>query len=155
MATTLEYIEQATATDLLTTELNTLADNTLSSAGTAVNNVQATSNFNGYPLCSIQFTMAAYSGTPTAGAALYLWFLKSIDGGSTYESGSSTILPARAPDVIIPIQATASGPQICTIKNVPLPFGYFKPLAKTVGVGLALAASGNKVTALPGTFQGV
>ena len=149
-ATTLNLIEQGTSTDLLTTELNSLADNTLSSAGSAVNNVFATSNFNGYPYGSIQFTMAAYTGTPSAGAALLLWFLKSIDGGSTYEDSTS----ARPADVIIPIGAVASGPQKITEQFIRLPVGYFKPIAKTSGIGLTLAASGNKVTVLPNSTQG-
>lgn len=149
-ATTLNKIEQGTATDLLTTQLNSLADNTLSSVGSAVNNVFATSNFQGYPLCSLQLTLAAYTGTPSAGAAMLFWFLKSIDGGATYEDSSS----ARPPDAIFPIGAVASGPQKITIKDVSLPVGYFEPIAKTSGVGLTLAASGNKITCLPNSVQG-
>lgn len=150
MATTLEMLEQGTSTTLLSTEFNSLATNTLTSAGTAVNNIQATANLNGYPTGSVQFLMAAYTGTPTAGAALYVWWLKSIDG-TTYEDTTS----ARAPDVIIPIGAVLSGPQKITIENVQLPVGLFKPVAKNVGTGLTLASTGNTLLLLPNTFQGV
>ena len=153
-ATTLNRIEQGTSTDLLTTQLNSLATNTMSSAGSAVNNVFATSNFNGYPFGSIQLTLATYTGTPTAGSSINVWFLKSIDGGSTYEDGSSSLQPARAPDVIIPVETVASGPQKITIQNVPLPVGYFEPIALNNGLGLSLASSGNKVTVLPNSYQG-
>lgn len=148
-ATTINKIEQGTATDLLTTQLNSLADNTLSSAGSAVNNAFATSNFQGYPRCRMQLTLAAYSGTPSAGAAILFWFLKSIDGGTTYEDAAL----ARAPDAIFALESIASGPQVpCTV-DVELPAGYWKPIAKTSGVGLTLAASGNKITCLPYSFQ--
>lgn len=147
--TTLNRIEQAVATDLLTTQLNALADNTVSPAGSVVNNVFATANFNGYPRCRMQLTLAAYSGTPSAGAAILFWFLKSIDGGTTYEDNAL----ARAPDAIFAIEAIASGPQVpCTV-DVELPAGFWKPIAKTSGVGLTLAASGNKITCLPYSFQ--
>jgi hypothetical protein len=153
-ATTLNRIEQGTSTDLLTTQLNSLADNTMSSAGSAVNNAYATSNFNGYPLCSLQLILAAYTGTPSAGAAIYFWFLKSIDGGSTYEDGSSSLTPARQPDAIFQIETVASGPQKITLRNIDLPAGYWEPIAKTVGMGLTLASSGNKITCSPNSFQG-
>lgn len=150
-ATSLEYIEQSTATNLLTTEMNSLTTGSRTSAGSAINNVQATSNLNGYPYGSVQFLMAAYTGTPSAGAALYVWFLKSIDGGSTYEDTTS----ARAPDVIIPIGAVATGPQKITIQNVQLPVGFFKAVAQNFGTGLTFASSGNILNVLPNTYQGV
>ncbi len=150
-ATTVELIEQGTATDVLTTELNSLASASSTAAGTAFNNAQATANFNGYPYASVQFTMASYTGTPAAGSALYVWFLKSIDGGTTYEDTAG----ARAPDVIIPIAQTGSGPQKVTVQNVPIPVGYFKAQAKNVNTGVTLNGSGNKVTLLPNTMQGV
>lgn len=155
MATTLEYIEQGTATDVLTTELNSLASGSNTAAGAAQNNAQATANYNGYPRASVQFTMAAYTGTPAANSALYVWFLKSIDGGTTYEDGGSSLTPARSPDVIIPIEAVATGPQKICVQNVRIPVGFFKALAQNNGTGLTLAASGNKVTILPNTVQGV
>lgn len=153
--TTIEQIQQGTATDLLTTELNSLATNTFATLGAAVNNVQATSNFNGYPFGEFQLTLAAYTGTPSAGAALYVWWLRSIDGGSNYETANTSI--ARAPDLIIPISPIASGPQICYPPSGDwrLPAGLFKPYAKSVGVGLTLASSGNKLTVLPRSLQSV
>lgn len=156
-ATTLNTVEQATATDLLTTQFtNSMADNTMTAAGSAVQNIQGggTANFGGYPLCDLQLTLAAPAGALTAGASILFWFLKSIDGGTTYEDGSSTVTPPRQPDVIFPLNAVATAQKV-TIQNVQLPAGYFKPIAKTSGMGQTLNASGgNKITALPVSFQG-
>lgn len=154
-ATVAKYVEQGTATDVLTTELNSLSSGSNTSAGTAINNVVSTSNWDGNREGHVQFTMAAYTGTPSAGAALYLWWLQSVDANSTYEDGSSSVTPQRPPDLIIPIRAVASGPQKITVFTRRLPVGYFKPLAQSSGIGLSLASSGNKVTILPGTMEGV
>jgi hypothetical protein len=45
--------------------------------------------------------------TPTAGGNLAGWFLTSLDGGTTFES--QTVVPARPPDFIIPLPASAIG----------------------------------------------
>jgi hypothetical protein len=153
-ATTLNMIEQGTSSAVLTTQLNSLANNTMSSAGSAINNVYATSNWNGYPFASVQLVLAAYSGTPTAASSINVWFLKSVDGGSTYEDGSSSLQPVRAPDVIIPVEAVSTGPQKITIQNVKLPVGYFEPIALNNGTGITLASSGNTITILPNSVQG-
>ena len=153
MATTLKQIEQATAITLLSTELNALANNTMCAAGSAVANTVGTSNTDGYVRAKIELVLAAYTGTPTASSAIYLWFLKEIDG-TNYEDGSATLTPARNPDVVIPVGAVASGPQRVTVECW-VPVGTWKPIAKNVGTGIALAASGNTIKALLSTDEGV
>jgi len=150
MSVTPEYLPQGTATTLLSTELNSLANNTFSSAGSAQNNVQATSNFNGYPYARLVFSLAAPSGAFAANSALYFWFLRSIDG-STYEDGSTT---TRPPDVVIPLRTDGSA-QVTEV-DVQLPFGNWKPIAENVqGSGSqALASTTNTVKVLPFTVQG-
>lgn len=152
MATTLEQIEQSTATTLLSTEFNSLANGSNTSAGSAVNNVQATANLNGYTRAKIELYLAAYSGTPSANTSINVWFLRTVDG-TNYEDGSSSVTPARNPDVVIPVNATASGPQRI-IRECFLPVGSFKPLAKNT-IGISLAGSGNTLKILPNTDQGV
>jgi hypothetical protein len=152
VATTLEQIEQGTAVSLLTTELNSLATATMSAAGTAVNNVQATSNLNGYVWGKVEVVLAAYTGTPTASTAINIWFLLSVDG-TNYEDGSNTVTPARMPDVVVPVRAVASGPQRIIVQCL-IPVGLFKPIAQNT-IGLTLAASGNTVKILANTYQGV
>lgn len=149
-ATTVNQIAQGTNTTLLSTELNSLANNTFSSASSALNNVFATSNLNGYLQADIELVLAAYTGTPTAGSSINGWFILSIDG-TNYETATSAI--ARAPDFIIPVDATASGPLRRTIQRVPIPVGNFKVMASNNGLGLTLAASGNTIIMRPSSVQ--
>lgn len=157
MTTTVQQLEQGTAVSLLTTELNSLATatNVISSVGGSsgvFDNVQATSNLNAYIRGKVELVLAAYTGTPSAGAAILLWFLKSVDG-TNYEDGGASVTPARNPDLVIPVAATASGPQRIT-PECWIPVGKFKVLARNT-LGLTLAASGNTVKVLANTDQGV
>ena len=154
MATTLKQVVNSAIT-LLSTELNSLANNTMCSAGSAINNVASgTANADGYVRGSVQLSLATYSGTPTANTGVSIWFLKSVDGGSTYEDGSSSVTPARRPDLVIPVRALASGPQVIT-KQCWIPAGYFKPIAKNDGTGITFASSGNTIKVETNTDQSV
>lgn len=153
MATVVKQLEQGTAVTLLSTELNSLANNTMCSAGSAVTNNVGTSNTDGYLRAKIELYLATYTGTPTAGAAYYIWFLRNVDG-TNYEDGSSSVTPARTPDLVIPLRSVASGPQRI-IREVWMPVGTWKPIAKAVGIGLTAASSGNTLKALFNTDEGV
>lgn len=152
MATTLEQLEQGTTVSLLTTELNALANNSTTAAGTAINNVQATANLNGYVFGKVELVLAAYTGTPTVSTSINVWFLLTTDG-TNYEDGSNTVVPARAPDVVIPVRAVASGPQRIIVQCL-VPVGLFKALAQNT-TGLTLAATSNTLTLRANTYQGV
>lgn len=153
MAVVLKMLEQGVAVSLLATELNSLANNTMCAAGATVNNSVGQTNLDGYVRAKLELALAAYTGTPAAGASVYVWFLKSVDG-TNFEDGSATVTPARAPDLVIPVAATATGPQRI-IKECWVPVGNFKPIAKNVGLGLAFAASANTLKALLQTDEGV
>lgn len=150
-ATTANLIAQGTLTTLLSTELNSLASGGFSSLGSANNNVFATANFNGYFLADVMLNLAAYTGTPTAGAYFGVWFIPAIDG-SVYDNSGSTI--AIGPDAMIPVDALASGPFQRTVRNIWVPCGEFKTLAQSVGMGIATAASGNTIKIRPVSLQG-
>jgi hypothetical protein len=154
-----QTIENLTAapTTVLSTELNSLANNTLvvssvgGSSGIFDNTIGNSGVSNGYLLGDVQM-VCSFGTTPTANTALLIWFLQTIDG-TNYESGSASITPARAPDVVLPfIGQTAS--QIVTLHNVPLPAGKFYVLAQNSGSGQSLASSGNTVKIRPYTPQG-
>lgn len=149
-ATTANLIAQGTLTTLLSTELNSLASGGFSSLGAANNNVFATSNFNGYFLADLMLNLAAYTGTPTAGAYFGVWFIPAIDG-SVYDNSGSTI--SVGPNAIIPVDALASGPYQRTVSNIWVPCGEFKTLAQSVGMGIAAAASGNTIKIRPVSLQ--
>jgi len=61
----------------------------------------------------------------TAGGAVYLWFIKAIDG-TNYESGSASVFPAKAPDVIIPVRSTTDDSQVVAVGPCLMPQGKFK-----------------------------
>lgn len=149
-ATTANLIAQSTLTTLLSTELNSLASGSFSSLGAAFNNVQATANFQGYFLADVMLNLAAYTGTPTAGGYYAVWFIKAIDGAA-YDNSGSTI--SVGPDVIIPVDALASGPYQRTVSGIWIPCGDFKTLAQNIGTGVAGAASGNTIKIRPVSLQ--
>lgn len=152
-----------TPVDLLTTELNGLAAGaaaTSSVGGTSgVFNQTSFNTTNGPPLLETWFTSGG-TFTPAAGQALMGWCLKSIDGGTTFESlvaTPSTTVPAlsRNPDFVIPLDNAAyasANIRFGTILLLPAP--YFKVVLQNFGA-TALPASGNKVTVGPYTYQQV
>lgn len=80
--------------------------------------------------------------TPSgAGANIAIWFLQSVDGGSTYESAQNTpssSVPAlsRPPDAVIPLDLVATGTagvRKFATGRVKLPSGTFKVVAQNNG----------------------
>lgn len=141
----------ASQTTLLSTELNSLANNATTAAGPAFDNTQGATG-DGYTLCDVQLTTGTVSGAFTAGSTIDLWLLGSQDG-STYEDGSNTVTPNRLPDVSFPVRAVTGAQKI--IRRVELPWGKFKALALNNGTGQTLNASGNTIIIRPATRQGV
>lgn len=135
--------ELSNAVTLLSTELNSLANNTNCSPSGAIDNTQGQADKDGYTRGKLEVYLDTYSGTPTANTGISVWFLLTVDG-TNYEDGSSSVTPARPPDVFVPVRAVASGPQRM-IKQCRVPVGSFKVLARNDGLGLALAASANTV----------
>lgn len=93
-----------------TTALNNLASGARAiSDATADTGVFTQSSFSNAPKGYAFFTTIVTGWTPTAGGVFACWFLRSTDGGTTFEVESrttpSTTVPAvaRAPDFIIPV----------------------------------------------------
>lgn len=154
-ATTVNLIAQTTLTTLLSTELNSLAKNTYTSlSGSSFNNIftGGTINFNGYIVADVMLNLAAYTGTPTAGSYFGVWFIPAIDG-SVYDNSGSTI--SVGPDVIIPIDALASGPYQRTVRTKNMPVGVFKVLGyySDSGTGITFAATSNTLKIRPVSYQ--
>jgi hypothetical protein len=145
MATTQKWV-RGTADSAMTSELNSLANNS--------NAVKASAfalTTSGYVLGEAELVVT-FGSTPTANTSVSVWFLREIDG-TNYEDGSGSIIPARNPDVVLPIRATTSAQRI--IKQCVLPPGDFKPLVRNEGTGQAFAASGNTLKIRPITLQSV
>lgn len=124
----------------LTTELNSLAassGNTLSTLGAAFQNT------NSMLYADVEF-LAGGTLTPTAGAFVELWLLRSLDGGSTYEDGSATVAPGRPADLFISVRAGTTITPRAGGSGIILPPGFYKPIARNQ-VGATLPASGNLI----------
>jgi hypothetical protein len=148
MASTEKYL-LGSQTSLLTTELNSLANNT-TALGSTFDNTQGQTG-DGYTLCDLEL-VCTFGTSPTAYTAISFWFILSQDG-TNYEDGDNSTTPARMPDAVFPLRAVTSAQRI--IRRVVMPQGKWKPLAKNDGTGQSLAASGNTVKIRPVTRQGV
>jgi hypothetical protein len=145
MATTQKWTRGTTDT-LLSTELNSLANNT-----NAIKSSSVTLSTESYVLADVELRVQ-FGGTPTANTAISVWFLREIDG-TNYEDGSGSITPARNPDVVIPVRATSNAQRI--IKSCVLPSGTFIPLVRNDGTGQAFSSSGNTLKVKPITLQSI
>jgi hypothetical protein len=148
MATTEKYLLGSQST-LLSTELNSLANNALA-LGSAYDNTVGQAG-DGYTLCDVELVVT-YGTAPTAGTGVTLWLLGTQDG-TNYEDGGTSVTPGRLPEAVFPLLAVTTAQRI--IRRVWLPWGKFKPLAKNDGTGQAMAASGNTLKVRPVARQGV
>lgn len=143
--------------NLMSTELNALGSGAAATSSVGGSSgVFTQADFGSAPWLSIYFNAGGVS-TPVLGQCLYGWFLKSPDGGSTFEAAISTpsttvlALP-RSPDFIIPLDnaALASGnikwAQGTAIKS---PWEACKILIQNLGGSspTALSASGHTILA--------
>lgn len=149
MATVEKYL-LGSQTSLLTTELNSLANNGTALASSAFNNTIGQTG-DGYILCDLELVVT-YGVAPTANTGVSLWFLQTQDGAN-YEDGSNSITPARLPDCVFPLRAVTTAQRI--IRRVILSQGKFTPLIKNDGTGQAMAATANTVKVRPVTYEGV
>ena len=159
MATIQEFALGTVAT-LLSTELNSLASSAgltagaISSVGGAsglFNNVTGGAGLGGYTLGQFELRLAAPAGVLTAGSGAFLWFLTSVDG-TNYEDGSATVIPARKPDVILPVRAVSTAQRVIVVAPL-VPGSWYVLVGQTTGQ--TWAASGNTIKVTPLTYQGV
>ncbi len=153
MSTTRKWTQQSSAVTLLSTELNSLAAGSLALSSSSINNSQGQTNLDGYTRAFIEMNLAAPSAAFASGSTLDVWFLKQV--GSQTEDGSSSVTPARPPDLSLPMQATANAQHV--IQDIRLPPGTLSILTRNnqSSGSQALASSGNTVTLQAYTDQGV
>ena len=133
----------ASAFNALTTELNSLVvtAGTQSTLGSEIDN-----STNKYLLAEAEF-LAGGTYTPTANGYIELWLLRAMDG-TNYEDGSSSIVPARRPDIIIPVRAGTTITPRALAAGLLIPPGKYKALAGN-RTGATLPASGNVIALRP------
>lgn len=152
----------ATPFNLLSTELNALTNG--SSATSSVggsSGVFSQSNI-ANAIKGMIYAEVGGAFTPTAGAALYGWFLRSPDGGTSFEkttTSSTTIAPLpRAPDFVIPLDAVAYASSDIAISQDDDDTLLAAPSWKLVVWNLAgatLPATGNTISVGPTATQAV
>lgn len=146
----------------MATTIVTAAEYTLVSAGAscvsgaalvsgAINNAP---NQGGYPWGRLGFT-GAFGAVPTAGTALQIWLVMSIDGtnGSAYENNNAVgpIFPPRPADFIILMDGVSTS-YAATKDWAPIPQGYLKVMIYNAGTAQTLSA-GWYLTVIPETLQ--
>lgn len=163
MATTTQWEQAGGTVNLLTTELNSLANNTGvvssvgGSSGVYDNTVGGTSNLVGYTHAKLMLLLKAGAAAWTAGGCVKLWFLETVDG-TNYEYYTTSAGPTREPDaVFFPAAITTDQYVPATVGQrvsgerpglVELPPGTWKVFAMSVGLGQAMASSANTVVAM-------
>lgn len=123
---------------LLTTELNSLANNTACAASSAIANQ---TNLDIY--ADIWLHLASWSPVAPNYATLYI--LEAVDG-STYPSATGAVLRNQPSQILctFPLDTTAATAQDVVVRNVLLPPGSFKLVFDNQS-GATLNASGNTV----------
>lgn len=108
---------------LLSTEISGLASGGMSITSAAIFNDQ------GRMYCDIEFAAGA-AMSPATNAAIDIWFLRSIDGGLSYEDGSASALPSRDADVSIPVRQGSSIIPRSGMPQTVLPPGTYKAMVR-------------------------
>lgn len=138
--------ELGTVENTLTTELNSLADDSNIISG------EISNDSSGYLFDDVEWSHAALGYTPSAGAVVELYIVQRQLGGSGYEDGSTSIDPPAANLVgVFNIRASTAA-QVHILRQIPIPPDRFKYLVinKTGGT---LASSGNTLKRKPYRYQ--
>lgn len=133
---------------IVSTELNSLANN--SQVVSSVAGSSGVITVPAQPQLRVEL-FVTFGTAPTAGTTILVWFLQTIDGGTTYEDGSSTVTPTRNADVIFTVNAITTGQHLQKIVDTPI--SNFKVLVKNNGTTQAFAATLNTLKILPFTRQ--
>lgn len=140
------------AVSLLTTELNSLAINgTVVSSVGGSSGVFTNSNMGQGIWGHIFATFGAVGSNTTTPASVCGWFLKSFDGGTTFEASTTP----RAPDFAIPVPSnqTILANTVYEAEGiVRIPAIPFKVLFLNL-LGQAMASSGNILRVAPAAVQ--
>lgn len=132
--------------DLMTTELNALANAALIVSSVGGSSGKFTNSNTGQAVWGELYLTLGTVTSMTAGGNYAGWFLTSYDSGTTYES--TTVAAPRAPDFIIPIDATTGNKVYKASGLVRIPALQFKVLIQN-NSGQAATATGNTLKLAP------
>lgn len=145
---TIKQLNYETIVSVMTTELNSLANNAYAISSAMGADGTASHLYGDFIL---GFTLAA---TPTADTLLDLFLIRSADG-TNYQDGSTSIVPSPTSYVGSFRTRAVSTAQIDIIPDVRLPPGLYKAILFNNGTGKAMAASGNTLKMRPHNLQSV
>ena len=144
--TTSKWAAPVAITTALSTELNSLADGSYSAASSAYDN-----ETNLYLYADVEIVLASL--TPTSGAFIALYLVKSLDGTNFADGGGATA-PAAA-DLVAQVDlSTSTGAKRRVVANIPIPPLQFKWILLNEA-NVALASSGNTLKVRYHNEQGV
>lgn len=137
----------------MTTDLNTWANAgvVLSSVGGASGVFTQASTANAI-WAEILYLNGSATTTPTGVPNIAGWFVRSQDGGTTFEPATAAL--PRAADFVIPLPAAAlvAGQIFYASGRIALPAGSYKILVQN-NSGVALTSTGNKLILGPVAIQ--
>jgi hypothetical protein len=116
-------------TTVLSTELNALAATTGKAISAALNNGTVNPDWNLNLFADLELAVDFVTG-PTAGTVVELYLLPSIDDGTTYPDGSTSILPQASLYVGGFAVRNTTAAQVMVLRGIPLPPGYYKYLVQ-------------------------
>jgi hypothetical protein len=82
--------------------------------------------------------------SPAAGAFVELWLLRSLDGGSNYEDGSSSVAPGRPADITMLVRSGTTITPRAGASGLRVHPAFSQPIARNQ-TGASFPASGNLV----------
>lgn len=136
-------------TTVMSTELNALG----SSSGKAISSAQINDESQLQPTLDLFADLelkVTFGTAPTAGAVVELYLLPSIDGGTTYPDGSSSVAPQSSLYVGGFAVRSVTTAQVMVIRGIALPPGYYKYLVQNT-TNQAFPATGS--TLRQNTYQ--
>jgi hypothetical protein len=132
MASTIHKAYTQSATNALTTELDALANNTNSSASSAIDN---SSNLDLF--MDLELNLGTTSSR-SAGGVVAIYMTTRLDGSNFPDANETTATLVA----VFPLDAATTARR-CVRRDIPIPPEQFKLFARNSNLGVALAANSN------------
>lgn len=144
MSATIQLAPYRGVATVMSTELNALAATTGKAISSALDNSANLDLF-----ADLELAVDFVTG-PTAGTVIEVYLLPSVDGGTTYPDGSTSILPQSSLFVGGFAVRNTTAAQIMAVRGVALPPGSYKYLVQNT-TNQAFPATGSTLRA--NTYQ--
>lgn len=129
MSATIQLGAYRGVSSVMTTELNALAASTGKAISAAIDNTPDGSTLGGDLFDNLELSVD-FVTAPTAGTVVEVYLLPSIDDGTTYPDGSTSILPQSSLYAGGFAVRSTTAAQVMVLRGVALPPGFFKYLVQ-------------------------